>query len=258
MQVSEALGLEGKAVLVTGASTGIGAAAAQAFAKAGARVAVHYNASRDAAEAVVKSIAKDGGTAFTVGGDFNKSADVRAAVEAAAAELGRLDVLVNNAGALVKRILVPEVTDDLFDKVMNINARSVVMASQAALPHLKAAGDAAIVNVTSIAARTGGAKGSTLYAASKGFVATFTRGLAKELVGDGIRVNALSPGLILTPFQERYSTPAAIEANTATIPMRRAGLPGDCVGAILFLASSKLSGYMTGQSLEVNGGNFML
>ncbi|HYR01354.1 MAG TPA: SDR family oxidoreductase [Casimicrobiaceae bacterium] len=246
--------LAGKAVLVTGASTGIGAAVARAFAECGSRVAIHYNASRDAAEALA---AEAGGGAFTIRGDFAAPGVAREVVANAAARMGRLDVLVNNAGGLVRRAPVAEVTDELFDAVLDLNVRSLVMACGAALPHLRAAGGGAIVNVTSIAARNGGGNGATMYAAAKGFVSTFTRGLAKEVVKDGIRVNAVSPGVIATPFHERYSTPAMLEGVRAQIPMARLGTADECVGAFLFLAAPSLSGYVTGQILEVNGGQYM-
>jgi 3-oxoacyl-[acyl-carrier protein] reductase len=246
--------LAGKAVLITGASTGIGAAAARAFAACGAHVAIHYNASRDAAEALAAEI---GAGAFTVAGDFAVPGVARDVVAKAAARLGRLDVLVNNAGGLVKRVPIAEVTEEFFDSVVDLNVRSLVMASSAALPHLKAAGGGSIINVTSIAARNGGANGATMYAAAKGFVSTFTRGLAKEVVKDGIRVNAVSPGVIATPFHERYSTPAMLEIMRAQIPMGRLGAADDCAGAFLFLAAPSLSGYVTGQVLEVNGGQYM-
>ena len=249
--------LAGKAVLITGASTGIGAAAARAFAQCGARVAIHYHASRDAAEALASEIARKGGDAFTVAGDFASSDDARAVVANAAGRFGRLDVLINNAGGLVQRVPVAEMTDEFFDRVMDLNVRSLVMASAAAVPHLKAAGGGSIINVTSIAARNGGANGATLYASAKGFVSTFTRGLAKEVVKDGIRVNAVSPGVIATPFHERYSTPAMLESFKGSIPMGRLGTADECSGAFLFLASPSLSGYMTGQILEVNGGQYM-
>jgi 3-oxoacyl-[acyl-carrier protein] reductase len=249
--------LQGKAVLVTGASTGIGAAAARAFAGAGARVAVHYHASRDAAEALAAELRAAGGEAFTVAGDFASSAAVRAVVDAAAARFGRLDVLVNNAGGLVRRVPVIEVGDAFFDDVVNLNVRSVVAACAAGIPHLKRAGGGSIINVTSIAARNGGGSGATMYAAAKGFVSTFTRGLAKEVVGDGIRVNAVSPGTIATPFHERYSTPAMLDAARGSIPMGRLGTADECAGAFLFLAAPSLSGYVTGQIIEVNGGQYM-
>jgi 3-oxoacyl-[acyl-carrier protein] reductase len=246
--------LAGKAVLITGASTGIGAAAARAFAGCGARVAIHFNASRDAAEALAAGI---GGDAFTLSGDFAKPGAAREVVAAAAARMGRLDVLVNNAGGLVRRVPAAEVTDAFFDAVMDLNVRSLVMACAAAVPHLRAAGGGSIVNVSSVAARNGGGNGATMYAAAKGFVSTFTRGLAKEVVKDGIRVNAVAPGVIATPFHERYSTPAMLEAMRAQIPMGRLGAADECAGAFLFLASPSLSGYMTGQILEVNGGQYM-
>jgi 3-oxoacyl-[acyl-carrier protein] reductase len=124
------------------------------------------------------------------------------------------------------------------------------------LPWLEASGGF-IIHTSSIAARTGGAGGAGLYAAAKAFVSSVTRGMAKEFVGMGIRVNAVSPGVILTPFHERYTSPEQMEAMLATIPQGRFGTPDDCVGAFLFLASPTLSSYVTGQILEVNGGQLM-
>jgi 3-oxoacyl-[acyl-carrier protein] reductase len=141
--------------------------------------------------------------------------------------------------------------------VIDLNVRSLVAACGAAVPVMRDAGRGNIVNVTSIAARHGGGPGSVLYASAKGFVSTFTRGLAKEVVKDGIRVNAVSPGVITTPFHERYSTPAMLETFKGTIPMARLGTAEECVGAFLFLASDAMSGYVTGQILEVNGGQYM-
>ena len=118
-------------------------------------------------------------------------------------------------------------------------------------------GSGAIINVTSVAARTGGGPGAYLYAGAKGFVSTATHGLARELVGDRIRVNAVAPGVIQTPFQDRFSTPAMLETFRTGIPMGRLGTADECVGAFLYLASEQLSGYVTGQVLEVNGGQYM-
>jgi len=249
--------LHGKTVLITGASTGIGAAAARAFAKEGCRVAIHYNASVNRAEEVAADVRFAGGEAFLVGGDFTSSAKAREVVKATADHFGGLDILINNAGGLVQRVPIAEVDDAFFDAVMDLNVRSLVTCCSAAIPHMRKAARGNIINVTSIAARTGGGNGAVMYASAKGFVSTFTHGLAKELVKDNIRVNAVSPGVIATPFHERYSTPAMMETMRASVPMGRVGTPEECAGTFVFLASDALSGYITGQIIEVNGGQLM-
>lgn len=249
--------LKGKAVLITGASTGIGAAAAIEFGRHGAHVAVHYNSSKAEAEKVAAEIQKAGGKAVVVQGDVSSSATCKAIVDRTIEAFGRIDVLVNNAGGLIQRIPVGELTDELFDKVLHLNVRSALMCIAAAVPHMRKAGGGKIINVTSVAARHGGGPGAVLYAGSKGFVSTMTHGLAKELVKDNIRVNAVAPGVIYTPFHERYSSPQMLEGFKATIPMNRIGTADECAGAFLFLASDQMSGYVTGQILEVNGGQYM-
>ncbi|OEZ30984.1 SDR family NAD(P)-dependent oxidoreductase [Variovorax boronicumulans] len=249
--------LKDKTALVTGASTGIGAAVAIAFAARGMRVAVHYNSSTEAATRVVDTIRAAGGTAFALQADVRDTAAIRACVQETIAQFGRIDVLVNNAGSLVKRMPIAEFDDALFDEVMHINARSVLAFCREAVPQMRKQGSGTIINVTSVAARTGGGPGAYLYAGAKGFVSTATHGLARELVGDRIRVNAVAPGVIQTPFQDRFSTPAMLETFRTGIPMGRLGTADECVGAFLYLASEQLSGYVTGQVLEVNGGQYM-
>jgi len=217
---------------------------------------VHYNANKLAGEGVLDAIRGAGGEGQLVGGDMAEPGEVVRVVDSVAEHFGALDGLVNNAGSMLGRIPTMQSSVDHETSVVSLNALSIVWASRAAYPHLKRRGGV-IINTTSIAARNGGGGGAVLYAAAKGFVSTITKGLAKELIGDQIRVNAVSPGTIATPFHERFSSPAQLAAMVATIPMQRAGTAQDCVGAYLFLASDALSGYMTGQILEVNGGQLM-
>jgi 3-oxoacyl-[acyl-carrier protein] reductase len=248
--------LAGKAVLITGASTGIGAALALAYAQQKCRVGLHYNQSREAAESLAASIRDGGGDVFPVQGDFSVSEDVQRVVEETATHFGGLDGLVNNAGGMLGRLAYAEMTDEQYDRVMDLNARSVITASRAAIPHLKRNGGF-IINTSSVAARNGAGAGAGIYGSAKAFVSNVTRGMAKELISQKIRVNAVAPGLIMTPFHERYSTPQHIAAGVATIPQGRAGTAEDCVGAYLFLSSELLSGYVIGQVIEVNGGQLM-
>jgi len=248
--------LAGKAVLITGASTGIGAALAEAFAAQASLVGLHYNSSVDAAKALAASIEAKGGKVALIRADAAKRGELARAVDEMVAAFGRLDGLINNAGGMVARQPYQEWTDELYDEIMDLNARSVLTASKAAIPHLKANGGF-IINTTSIAARNGAGGGAGLYGSSKAFVSNVTRGMAKELIPFGIRVNAVAPGVISTPFHERYSTKAQLDAMLAMIPQGRLGIAEDCVGAYLFLASAALSGYIIGQTLEVNGGQLM-
>ncbi len=246
-----------KVVLITGASTGIGAAAAVAFGHNKARVAVHYNASAEPAQRVAEAVQSAGGEAFLIQADVTEPEAAARVVAQTAERFGRLDVLVNNAGGLVKRTPIQDYTDDYLKAVLALNVDQVVRFVREGASLMRSQGGGAIINVSSIAARHGGGPGSVIYAAAKGFVSVATRGWAKELVKDRIRVNAVSPGVITTPFHERYSTPEQLAAMQATIPMDRLGSPEDCVGAFLYLASEQLSGYVTGQVMEVNGGQYM-
>jgi 3-oxoacyl-[acyl-carrier protein] reductase len=250
--------LKGKSVLITGASTGIGAAAARAFGRNGAKVAVNFNASHEQAEAVAADIQRSGGEAKLMQGDVTLPGSAAEITARTVEAFGRIDVVVNNAGALIKRTPVADYSDEYLEAVLDLNVKQVVrFIREAALQMRKQGGGGSIINLSSIAARNGGGPGSVLYAGAKGFIGTATRGWARELVKDRIRVNAVSPGVIMTPFHERYSTPEQLVAMQASIPMDRLGASEDCVGAFLYLASEQMSGYVTGQVIEVNGGQYM-
>jgi 3-oxoacyl-[acyl-carrier protein] reductase len=249
--------LAGKRVLITGASSGIGSALAHAFAANGAAVAVHYNSDRAGADAVVAAICERGGKAVALRADLTEAAAPGRLVQEAASALGGLDILVNNAGGPVALMPVATMTDEHFDAVFNLNARSVFAACRAAIPHLRRGGaSSTVINVTSLSARLGGSVGAGLYAASKAFAGALTKNLARELAPDGIRVNALSPGYMETPLHDGLSSPALVATWVSQIPLGRAGQAQDCAGAALFLASPSLSGFITGQVIEVNGGQY--
>jgi len=246
--------LTGQRAIVTGASTGIGRAIAKALAGAGADVAIHYGSSREEAEETARAVESQGRRAFLVQADFRDPTAAGKAVEAAVNALGTpIDILVNNAGSLIGRSAVEEMDAELWQEVIALNLSSVFFATKAALPHLGPG--ARIVNVSSVAARHGGGPGAFAYAAAKGGVMTLTRGLAKELASRNIRVNAIAPGVIETPFHDKFSTPELLETFRKGIPLGRLGTSDECAGAVLYLVSP-LASYVTGQSIDINGGQW--
>lgn len=249
-------GLAGRVVLVTGGGKGIGAAVAQGFSASGARVMIHCNHSREAADQLAADIARDGGEAAVFQADIAQQGEPARVVAATVERFGQLDVLVNNAGAMVGRQRLADVDDAFIDQVFDLNARSVIHACRAAEPHLERT-HGSIINVSSISARTGGSPGSSIYSGAKAFVATFTKALAHELAEKGIRVNAVSPGTVHTDFHREYSTPEKLERTRQAIPLKRLASAEDCAGTFLYLASETLSGYVTGQVVEVNGGQLL-
>ncbi len=250
------LDLTDRVALVTGASSGIGAATAETLAALGARVALSYHRNRQGAEDTSDRIRAAGGTALAVGADVRRSEDIHTLVDRAASELGPIDILVNNAGSLVARYGILEVTEERIDEIVSLNFTSAVLTSQAVAASMIERRRGAIVNVVSIAGHNGGGPGAGVYAASKAALTAFTKSLAKELAPSGIRVNAVSPGVIDTPFHEVFSTPEMIQNFVQMIPLGRVGTAAECATVIAFLASDAAS-YVVGETIEINGGQLM-
>lgn len=238
---------QGRTVVITGAGNGIGRAALLAFHTAGAHVIAHLGRHDAYAQGLPPEVS-------TTTGDFTRREDQLAFVEFVKSQTDTVDVLVNNAGTMFGRFPADQLTDEQYGDIVELNQHAVVRITRGLLPLLKAAGKASIINTVSISALTGGSPGSSIYSATKAFVSTYSRGLARELAPDGIRVNAVSPGVIDTDFHARYSSAEKLENTRKQIPLQRLGTSEDCAPAFLFLAADELSGYITGQVLEINGG----
>lgn len=243
--------LTGKTALVTGGNIGIGRAIALALAESGADVALTYFL--HGGDETAHAIEALGRRAIAVRMDATSSAEVNQTIAQIALQLGgHIDILMNNAGGLVGRSTIAEMSDDLWQRVIAVNLSSTFYCTRAALPYMQTGGR--IVNNGSIAGHHGGGNGSVAYAATKGAIHTFTHGLAKELAPRGITVNAVAPGFILeTPFHETFTAPESQAASIAQTPLKRAGAPMDVAGAVLYLVSD-LAAFVTGEIIEVNGG----
>ena len=251
------LDLSGKTALITGASSGIGAATAIVFSQLDARVAIAYHNNQKGTEEVQRSIAACGGKVVVIQADVRRSDEVRSLVTLAAEQLGPIDILVNNAGSLVQRMKLLETTEVRWDEIMDLNLKSAMLCSQAVAKSMMDRKSGAIINVVSIAGRNGGGPGAGAYATAKGALITLTKSMAKELAPFGIRVNGVSPGVIDTPFHEQFSTPEMIRSFVAQIPVGRMGKSEEIAKVIAFLASDAAS-FVVGETIEVNGGQLML
>lgn len=241
----------GKTVVITGAGRGIGFAVAREFQACGATVIAHTGRKNT-------SHRLEGIAAHTLEADFADANGVNDFIDGVAAITPCVDVLINNAGTMLGRFPADELTDAQYDELVMLNQTSVVKITRGLLPLLKESSASAIVNTVSISAKTGGSPGSSIYSATKAFVTTYTKALARELAPSGIRVNAVSPGTISTDFHDRYSSAEKLENTRTAIPLQRLGVPQDCAPAYVFLASEHLSGYITGQSIEINGGQLIV
>jgi 3-oxoacyl-[acyl-carrier protein] reductase len=246
--------LKGRKVLVTGSSSGIGAATAKAFAAQGCFVGVHYFKTKDGAEDTLAEVRKlSDGCMLTA--DLRDEKQTEAMITSFTETAGGIDVLVNNAGTLIARHPIETSPLSYHEDVYATNVRSVFLATKAALAGLKKS-RGNIVNIGSIAGHNGGGGGSGIYAAAKAAVATLTIAMAKEFAPFGIRVNSVMPGLIETRFHEQFSSPERRAAVAKETPLGRNGTADDIAKAIMFLASDS-AGFITGEYIAVNGGLYM-
>lgn len=246
--------LKGKKVLVTGSSSGIGAATAVMFSRQCCFVGVHYFKTRRGGEKTLAQV-KENADGILLCADVRDKKQVTVMVKQFAKRAGGIDILVNNAGSLIGRQPFDIATIKYHDDVFATNVRSVFLVTQAALPYLKNS-SGSIVNIGSVAGHTGGGEGAGLYAAAKAAVATETIAMAREFARCGIRVNSVLPGFIETRFHQRFSSAKQREIAAQQTPLGRNGTAEDVAKAILFLASEAAS-FITGEYIAVNGGLYM-
>jgi 3-oxoacyl-[acyl-carrier protein] reductase len=247
--------LSGRVTLVTGGGVGIGRAVVQTLAKAGANVAIHCHASRDAADTLAREIAAAGGEALVVPADLADPKQAAAIVDQTVARFGRLDILINNAGSVVGRARIEDCSLELWQQALAVNLTSAFVVTQRAIPHLRSSGNGAIVNNLSLSVQTGGAGGAGAYAAAKGGLQVFTRTLARELA-PAVRANAVMPGVIETRHHEQFSTPERLAQYRAETPLGRNGTPEEVAAAVLFLASDAAR-FLNGALIDISGGRFL-
>ncbi|HKE94800.1 MAG TPA: SDR family oxidoreductase [Povalibacter sp.] len=243
-------------VLITGASRGIGAATARLAAQRGYVVCVNYRSDATAATAVVDEIRGQGGHALAVPADVSLESDVQRLFRTVDRELGTLSALVNNAGMLERQMRLEGMSANRLARVFAVNAIGTMLCSREAVLRMSTrhgGAGGAIVNVSSMAARLGSPNEYVDYAAAKGAIDTFTVGLAKEVAAEGIRVNAVRPGLIHTDMHASGGEPGRIERLRESVPLQRGGQPEEVAHAILWLLSAEAS-YTTGSFVDVSGG----
>lgn len=238
---------------VTGGASGIGAAIVRAHAARGDNVAFTYWTSGEEARALEAELGERG---LALRCDVTDEAQVDTAFAQVHARFGRLDTVVANAGGLLKRVKCVDMTLDFWNRAQSLNLTSAFLSCRGALRHMLPQGRGNIVIISSLAGHDGGGPGATHYAAAKGALLTYTRGLAKEVGPEGVRVNAVAPGLIATRFHDQFNTPQGRAGAVERTPMRREGQPEDVANAVLYLSSAAAS-FITGEMIEVNGGMAM-
>ncbi len=248
--------LSGKTALVTGASTGIGAAIAIMLAEQKANVAVNYFKSEDCANSVLEKV-KRRSDGMLISADIKREKDIEEMVGAVLAKYNKIDILINNAGGLLERAPIDKVELSVWYEIMDVNITGTMLTTKTVLSTgMLERGTGRIINMSSVAARTGGGPGAVPYATSKAAIIGFTKGLALELAATKITVNCLAPGLIDTPFHKKYSNPDIKNRLLTKVPNGRWGTPEEVAIAALFLCDDRAE-YITGQTIDINGGWWM-
>jgi 3-oxoacyl-[acyl-carrier protein] reductase len=251
----QTLNLTGKVALISGAAVGIGRACALALGQAGAFIGLNYHSSKDAAESLYAELSAKGIEALLLPADLTDEAQANAIVDKLVAKTGRLDILVNNSGGLVKRAKIEETTLDNWRKSLDINLTSAFLVTKHAIPHLRNTGSGRIVNLLSLSVQTGGANGAGAYAAPKGGLMVFAHTLAKELAPE-IRTNSVMPGTVETQHHEIHSTPEMLENYRKQTPLGRNTMAEEVASSVLFLASD-MSSHINGALIDISGGRFL-
>ncbi|TAL43671.1 MAG: SDR family oxidoreductase [Methylovulum sp.] len=247
--------LSGKTALISGAGVGIGRAVALALGRAGAMIGLHYYSSKTAAESLLAELTALNIKALLLPGDLTSESEANAVVDKLVDATGRLDILVNNSGGLVKRAKIEDCTLENWNKSLDLNLSSAFLLTRRAIPHLRASGSGRIVNILSLSVQTGGANGAGAYAAAKGGLMVFTHTLAKELAPE-VRTNSVMPGTVETQHHEIHSTPEMLENYRRQTPLGRNTFAEEVASSVLFLASD-MSSHINGALIDISGGRFL-
>jgi len=251
----QTLNLTGKVAFISGAAVGIGRSVALALGQAGAVIGINYYSSKEAAESLLEELTAQSIKAILLPADLTSETEANTVIDKLVAETGRLDILVNNSGGLVKRAKIEDCTLENWNKSLDINLTSAFLVTKRAIPHLRATGSGRIVNLLSLSVQTGGANGGGAYAAAKGGLMVFTHTLAKELAPQ-VRTNSVMPGTVETQHHEIHSTPEMMENYRKQTPLGRNTFAPEVASTVLFLASD-MSSHINGALIDISGGRFL-